>query len=220
MKDMKFNQIDIEKWNRKEYYIHYMNELCCTYSLTVNIDITNLKTAVRQMNKKIYPVQIYMIASIVNQYKEFRMDINSYGELGYWDEVNPSYTVFNKDNETFSSIWTDYSRVFSQFYDSCIADMDNYSQSTFLKPKQNEPPNSFTISSLPWVNFTGFNVNVFNEGRYLPPIFTIGKFIETENSVLMPLSIQVHHAVCDGFHIGRFAQSLQDLSSNHKDWLF
>lgn len=172
------------------------------------------------MNKKIYPVQIYMIASIVNQYKEFRMDINSYGELGYWDEVNPSYTVFNKDNETFSSIWTDYSRVFSQFYDSCIADMDNYSQSTFLKPKQNEPLNSFTISSLPWVNFTGFNVNVFNEGRYLPPIFTIGKFIETEDSVLMPLSIQVHHAVCDGFHVGRFVQSLQDLSFNHKDWLF
>lgn len=217
---MKFNQIDIEKWNRKEYYIHYMNELCCTYSLTVNIDITNLKTAVRQMNKKIYPVQIYMIASIVNQYKEFRMDINSYGELGYWDEVNPSYTVFNKDNETFSSIWTNYSRVFSRFYDSCIADMDNYSRSTFLKPKQNEPPNSFTISSLPWVNFTGFNVNVFNEGRYIPPIFTIGKFIKTEDSVLMPLSIQVHHAVCDGFHIGRFVQSLQDLSFNHKDWLF
>ena len=54
MKDMKFNQIDIEKWNRKEYYIHYMNELCCTYSLTVNIDITNLKTVVKKMNKKIY----------------------------------------------------------------------------------------------------------------------------------------------------------------------
>lgn len=48
MKDMKFNQIDIEKWNRKEYYIHYMNELCCTYSLTVNIDITNLKTVVKK----------------------------------------------------------------------------------------------------------------------------------------------------------------------------
>ena len=64
---MKFNQIDIEKWNRKEYYIHYMNELRCTYSLTVNIDITNLKAVVRKMNKKIYPVQIYMIANIVNQ---------------------------------------------------------------------------------------------------------------------------------------------------------
>lgn len=216
---MKFNQIDIEKWNRKEYYIHYMNELRCTYSLTVNIDITGLKSAVKEMSKRIYPVQIYMIATVVNQCEEFRMDINSYGELGYWSEVNPCYTIFNKDSKTFSSIWTSYNRVFSRFYDSCIEDIDKYSRSTSLKPKQNEPSNSFTISALPWMGFTGFNINVFNEGRYLPPIFTIGKFIETEASVLMPLSIQVHHAVCDGFHVGRFVQLLQELSSNHKEWL-
>ncbi len=216
---MKFNRIDLEKWNRKEYYIHYMDEMRCTYSLTVNIDITGLKAAAKEMRKKIYPVQIYMIATIVNQYAEFRTDINSRGELGYWEEVNPSYTVFNKDSETFSSIWTTYNRNFSHFYDSCIKDINKYSQSTTLQPKPDEPPNYFTLSSLPWVNFTGLNINVFNEGRYLTPIFTIGRFIETEDTVLMPLSIQIHHAVCDGFHVGRFLQSLQDLATNYKEWL-
>lgn len=216
---MQFNLINIEKWNRKEYYIHYMNELRCTYSLTVNIDITKLKATAKEINKRIYPIQIYMIATVVNQYKEFRMDTNSYGEPGYWDEVNPSYTVFNKDNETFSSIWTNYNRIFSRFYDRCIKDIDKYSQSTCLNPKPNKLSNSFTISSLPWINFRGFNINVFNEGHYLPPIFTIGKFIKTEDAVLMPLSIQVHHAVCDGYHVGKFVKSLQDLSFNHKKWL-
>ncbi|MCD7900621.1 MAG: chloramphenicol acetyltransferase [Bacteroides sp.] len=147
------------------------------------------------------------------------MDTNTDGKLGYWEEVNPSYTVFNKNSETFSSIWTNYNRIFSQFYDSCTNDINGYSKSTSLKPKPNEPSNSFTISSLPWVNFTGFNINVFNEGSYLPPIFTIGKFIEIDNKILMPLSIQVHHAVCDGFHMGRFIQSLQDISTNYKEWL-
>lgn len=219
MENIKFNRIDIEKWNRKEYYIHYMNELRCTYSLTVNIDITGLRAAVKKLGKRIYPVQIYMIATVVNQYEEFRMDTDSDGELGYWSEVNPCYTVFNKDSETFSSIWTNYNCVFSLFYDSCIEDIDRYSQSASLRPKLNEPSNSFTISALPWVNFTGFNINVFNEGRYLPPIFTIGKFIETGTSVLMPLSIQAHHAVCDGVHVGRFVQALQELSSNYEEWL-
>ena len=27
----------------------------------------------------------------------------------------------------------------------------------------------------------------------------------------IPLSIQVHHAVCDGFHVCRFLDELQDL---------
>lgn len=216
---MKFNQIDIEKWNRKEYYIHYMNQLPCTYSLTTNIDITNMLSAIKKASKKIYPAQIYIIASIVNQYKEFRMTINHDGDLGYWDEVNPSYTIFNKSSETFSSIWTTYNRDFRLFYDSCTKDIEKYSQSICLMPKPDEPSNTFTISSLPWVDFTGFNINVFNEGNYLPPIFTMGKFIETNNTVLMPVSIQVHHAVCDGFHIGRFINSLQNLASNIEEWL-
>ncbi len=218
-KNMKFNPIDIEKWNRKEYYIHYMDVMRCTYSLTVNINITGLRAVVKEMGKKIYPVQIYMIATVVNQYAEFRMDKNSRGELGYWDEVNPSYTVFNKKSETFSSIWTNYNPIFSRFYNSCMEDITKYSQSTSLQPKPDEPSNSFTLSCLPWVNFTGFNINVFNEGRYLTPIFTIGRFIETEGSVLMPLSIQLHHAACDGFHVGRFVQSLQELATNHNKWL-
>lgn len=216
---MKFNQIDIEKWNRKEYYIHYMNQLPCTYSLTTNIDITNMLSAIKKASKKIYPAQIYIIASIVNQYKEFRMTINHDGDLGYWDEVNPSYTIFNKSSETFSSIWTTYNRDFRLFYDSCTKDIEKYSQSICLMPKPDEPSNTFTTSSLPWVDFTGFNINVFNEGNYLPPIFTMGKFIETNNTVLMPVSIQVHHAVCDGFHIGRFINSLQNLASNIEEWL-
>ena len=31
------------------------------------------------------------------------------------------------------------------------------------------------------------------------------------DKVLMPLAIQVHHAVCDGFHVCRFLDELQDL---------
>lgn len=51
-KDMEFNQIDIEKWSRKEYYLHYINELRCTYSITLNIDITALRTVIKEMDKK------------------------------------------------------------------------------------------------------------------------------------------------------------------------
>ena len=40
---MPFELIDIESWERKEFYRHFINEVVCTYSVTVNIDITNLK---------------------------------------------------------------------------------------------------------------------------------------------------------------------------------
>ena len=39
---MKFNLIDIEDWNRKPYFEHYLNAVRCTYSMTANLEITSL----------------------------------------------------------------------------------------------------------------------------------------------------------------------------------
>lgn len=216
---MGFNRIDMSNWVRKDYYNHYMHELRCTYSLTANIDITGMRTALKSMNKRIYPAQIYMLSTIVNRFQEFRMSIDADGNLGFWDELYPSYTIFNKEKEMFSSIWTMYSTSFIQFYEDSISDIARYSNAVNLMPKPDVPLNTFNISCLPWVSFTGFNLNVYTDGCYLPPIFTIGKFIEQDKKVLMPLSVQVHHSVCDGFHVGRFINALQELADNYNDWL-
>lgn len=217
---MEFYWIDKENWKRKEYYEHYMNDLRCTYSLTTTIDITNLRIALKHLNKKPYPAQIYMLTTAVNQYQEFRMSTDGDGNLGYWDKLNPSYTIFNKDAETFSSIWTMFNPSFSKFYEACTKDIEDYSKAACLTPKSNEPPNTFNISCLPWINFTGFNLNVYTEGGYLLPIFTNGKFIEQDKRTLMPLAIQVHHAVCDGFHVGRFINTVQTLADHFSEWLY
>lgn len=216
---MGFNLMDIGQWNRQEYYLHYIQNLRCTYSLTANIDITSLKHEMNKLNYKIYPALIYMITTAVNRQKEFRMDHDNDGRLGYWEQLSPSYTVFNQDNETFSSIWTGYDSSFSNFYNACMQDISTYSGSTSMMPKPDMPRNTFNISSIPWTDFTAFNLNVHNEGLYLLPIFTIGKFIHQEDKILMPLAVQVHHAVCDGFHLGRFINHLKELADNYMDWM-
>lgn len=147
------------------------------------------------------------------------MDCDQEGRLGYWDEVSPSYTIFNNENQTFSSIWTAYNLNFSIFYDNCFQDIKTYSNSKVMTPKPNAPQNTFNISSIPWIEFTSFNLNVHNEGYYLPPIFTIGKLIQNDERTLMPLAIQVHHAVCDGFHPGVFIATLQELADHCLNWI-
>ena len=66
------------------------------------------------------------------------------------------------------------------------------------------------MSCIPWTNFTGFNLNLQQGYEYLLPIFTIGKYFSDEEKILLPLAIQVHHAVCDGFHLSRFINDLKD----------
>ena len=56
--------------------------------------------------------------------------------------------------------------------------------------------------------FVNTNATV-DDGKFLLPIFTMGKFFERDGKRLLPLAIQVHHAVCDGYHLGVFVEKLQ-----------
>ena len=42
-------------------------------------------------------------------------------------------------------------------------------------------------------------------------LFTMGKYYKENDKYIMPISIQVHHSVCDGFHLCRFINELQEL---------
>ena len=63
---MAFQLIDLENWERREFYEHFIKEVVCTYSVVVNIDITNLK------RQKLYPAMIWLLTKTVNDMPEFR----------------------------------------------------------------------------------------------------------------------------------------------------
>lgn len=205
---MKFNKVDLPKWNRKESYSHYFHDVPCTYSMTVNLEISSFLAQTKASKTKFFPSILYAISYVTNSHKEFRMDLDENGELGYYDISNPCFTVFHKETETFTNIWTEYSELFSEFIKNYDKDMARYgNDSASSKPLAGK--NIFNVSAIPWTSFTGFNLNLQNGYDYFPPIFTIGKYFTAGEKILLPLSIQVHHAVCDGFHLARFIDALQ-----------
>ena len=80
---MQFHIIDLDSWKRKDYYEHYMNAVRCNYSVTLNLDIDTLVKRVKAPGTKAYPVNIYMIAKIVNSFTEFRKALTEEGRPGY-----------------------------------------------------------------------------------------------------------------------------------------
>lgn len=202
---MKFNYIDIEKWKRKQHYNYYLKNVPCTYSMTIKLDITN----VIKSQKKLYPTLLYCISKTVNKYEEFRTILDSEGKVGYFDELYPCYTIFHKENETFSNIWTEYSEDYEVFCKNYKEDMEKYGKNLDIVAKPDIPVNSFPISMLPWESFEGFNLNLQRGYEYLLPIFTLGKYYQEQDKVFIPLAIQVHHSVCDGFHLCRFIDGLR-----------
>lgn len=199
---MNFTAIDLERWERREHFYHFMNEAVCSYSATVNLDITGLK------GQRLYPVMLWVLTRAVNQMPEFRTAYRD-GVLGIYDTMNPSYTIFHPEKKTFSSIWSEYKNDYENFLHTYLEDIKFAAQSVQYCPKGPRPENCFDVSMVPWLNFTAFHLNVYNSGSYLLPIFTMGKYEEQNGRRLLPLSIQVHHAVCDGYHVGLFVDIVQ-----------
>lgn len=205
--DMGFTIIDQKNWDRKEYFDHYFSQIPCTYSMTVKLDITR----VQEVGQRLYPTMLYCLTAIVNRHEEFRMALNKAGEPGFYQDMLPCYTVFHKESETFSNLWTEYHSDYRVFLAAYEADLASYGDREGMTGKPDVPENSFPVSMLPWTTFEGFNLNLQRGFTYLTPIFTMGRLYQENGKTWLPLAIQVHHAVCDGFHVCRFVRELQEL---------
>ena len=202
---MNFTLIDKKNWARREYFDHYFTDVPCTYSMTVKLDIT----AIRAKKQKLYPTMLYWLSVIVNRHEEFRTAIDENGNLGIYSELLPSYTVFRKDTQTFSLLWTKFCADYGDFCAAYEKDQTDFASAHGLIGKPDLPPNNFSVSMIPWTSFEGFHLELQKGYGYLAPIFTMGKFYEENGRTILPLAIQVHHAVCDGFHVCRFIEELQ-----------
>jgi Chloramphenicol O-acetyltransferase len=215
----RFQAIDPAAWPRQPYFDHYFNAVRCTYSVAADIDVSALLERCKATGAKFYPAMIYCIATAVNRLPEMRVCFDRGGTLGMWDFMSPCYAVFHQENKTFSNIWTPYRDDFHSFHGQFLADAVEYGNDPSFFPKPDIPENCFTVSSLPWIDFTGFNINVFGDGRYLQPIFTLGQYSRENGRARVPLAVQVQHAACDGYHVGQLFESVRMLSRESPSWL-
>ncbi|MEH0885329.1 type A chloramphenicol O-acetyltransferase [Enterobacter sp. UNJFSC 003] len=208
-----YTSVDLSSWARKEHFEVFQGFAQSTFNMTVQLDITVLIKHIKEVGWKFYPTIIFLLSKIVNRHAEFRMAIKN-NELVIWNEIHPSYTIFHKETETFSSLWSHYDGNIHHFQKMYSEDAARYCNTLAYWPKKESRENIFFVSGIPWVSFTSFNVNVANMKNFFAPMFTLGKYIYQDGKIVLPLAVQVHHSVCDGFHVARLINELQEMSDN------
>lgn len=129
-----FKQIDIKTHQRYEYLKHFTKNIPCTYSLCVDIDVTNIKNS----SFKMYPVMIYLISKVLNRYENFKVSFDKDQNFGIFDFLSPSYTILN-DDKSFSNIYTEFTDDFSLFYENTLNDMQKYKNKSAMFPQKKLP---------------------------------------------------------------------------------
>lgn len=188
--------------------------------MDVDIDVTKMVKRCRKLELRFYPAMIYAVMRAVNDNEAFRMAVDENGDLGYYDVCHPSYTIFHKDDKTFSDIWTAYDEDFSRFYSAAVKDMEDYKDVKGIKAKQGRPDAFYTgvLYSMGNIFLALAMIRQVREEWYFP-VITFGKYKKSDKKRMLPFSVFVNHAVADGYHTSKLVNDVQRYCKTCKAWM-
>jgi chloramphenicol O-acetyltransferase type A len=218
-KELVFQPIDMQTWPMAQTFHYYTQMAPTTYTINVPIDVTILRKTLKQKGYKFFPAYLFLATRAIEKVKELRVAVKD-GVLGWWESLTPLYPQFHEDDKTTSLLWTEYDDCFGSFYDSYIADTQAHGNSHGILSSKGMPPaNGYVISCIPWFTFNSFSLHNHGIKDYYVPSLEAGGFVETDGKIIMPLSITVHHATTDGWHLKVFLEELQKTMNEPDGWL-
>lgn len=184
------------------------------FSITATADITGLPAFARRTQLAFTPLMVYCLAKTANDIPEFRQRIRG-DILIEHEQVHPSFAVWTEAADVFSFCDTPYDPDMRAFVTEALARMAYRRKHPSF---ENEPGRDdyLFLSALPWVAFTGIQHAMHYSPPDSVPRISWGKYVEDRGRLLLPLSVQAHHAVVDGRHMGAYFERVQDFFSSFR----
>jgi len=200
-------QIDIQTWPRREHFKVFNTFDYPHFSLCANVDLTAFYPFVKQRGISFTVAVVYVLARAANAIPEFRYRIRS-GKVVEHEIVHPSGTILT-DDDLFSFCTFEYIENFSEFAAKAAERIAYVNDDPTLEdgPEQDD---LLYMTAIPWVSFTSFMHPLRLQPADSVPRFAWGKLFKEGESLKMPLSVQGHHALMDGIHVGRYYAEVQD----------
>lgn len=200
--------LDLNTWARKEHFQFFNQFDEPFFGLTVNIDCTIAYTAAKAGGTSFFLYYLHKSLIAANRIPSFRYRISE-DQVWVYDQVSASPTVDRPDG-TFGFSYIPFQENYAEFKAGADKEIAQVRSSKSLFP---EILGECVIhySALPWINFSSMShARSFSFPDSSPKI-SFGKMTELDGKKTMPVSIHVHHALMDGYHVGLFIDSFQAL---------
>jgi len=198
--------IKLEGWPRREHYLFFNGFDYPYFNLCADMDITHFLPMIKERNISFTAAIMYLVARVANSIPEFRQRIREDGPIEH-EVVHPSATILSK-NDLFTFCTVIYKEDFLAFTRETEEEILRIKIEPSLEEKIKDDSMLF-MTSIPWVSFTGFTHPVKLSPADSVPRFAWGKFKKEGDKVVMPLSVQGHHALMDGLHAGLYYEEFQ-----------
>src|SRR5687767_12173273 len=199
--------VDIAGWKRREHFELFRGFANPFFSVCVDVDATETWNACRQPGSpSFYVATLFHSLTAANATEAFRMRIRG-DTVWVHDQVRASATVL-RDDDTFGFAIFPPAPNLEEFNRSAPAEMAAARKAAPLVLPYVGEDDLVYHSSLPWMRFTAFT-NALNGGKDSVPRVVFGKCAQRGDRWLMPVAVEVHHALVDGLDVARYLETLQ-----------
>lgn len=199
--------VDIERWQRKNSHGFFSTYQQPTFSVCANVNITDTYEALESSKLSKFMAMLWLTSHAANEVEEFRYRIRG-EEVVLHQSVHPSFAWLNED-KSLTFCRANYTPDVEQFVRTVDENLSKVEANPlFADGKMDD--DVLYVSCLPWLNFTSVNHPLQSDDTASIPRIAWGKFTREGKQWQMPVSVQVHHGLADGYHVARFFQVLQE----------
>jgi chloramphenicol O-acetyltransferase type A len=202
------SELDINTWNRKEHFEFFSQFEEPYFGVTVELDCTQAYTKCSSQGIPFFLYYLHKTIKAVNLIEPFRYRILD-KKVYICDKINVSATISREDN-TFGFSYIVYDEEFEGFMENAQKEIKRVRSGSGLMPDTMDD-DVIHFSALPWLNFTSLSHSrTYGDNDSCPKI-SVGKLTTKEGKKVMPVSVHVHHALMDGYHLSLFVEKFQEL---------
>jgi chloramphenicol O-acetyltransferase type A len=199
--------LDLAAWPRRQHFELYRGYDNPFFNVCVPVDVTAMRELVRAEGLSFFIASLYLSTRAANAVEPFRYRLRGDRVLIH-EVIHPGSTVLLPD-DTFTFAHFEFSDDFDRFHAETAAELERLrSGPQDLRPGHGRD-DLIHYSVLPWLAFTSFaHARNWGGGESVPKIM-FGKYVEQEGRFKMPVSVEVHHALMDGLHVGRYFERFE-----------
>jgi chloramphenicol O-acetyltransferase type A len=197
--------IDLESWKHREHFEYFRRFAQPFFGLCADVDVT---TAWRRAHEpegvSFLILSLHAAVRAADSVDAMRLRIRG-DRVWRHDHVGISTTVLRED-DTFGYARIGHAAELPRFA-AAAGDALNDARATCGLPAPEAGDNVIYHSTLRWLRFTAFS-NALPLGDSIPRV-VFGKVTPVDGRMVMPVSVEVHHAVVHGLDVARFYDRLQ-----------
>ena len=211
-------ELDLATWPRRATFEHFAALNQPYFGLCTRLDVAATRQATRAAGVSLMLACHFLALRAAHAIEPFRYRLEEGSRVRIHERLHGSTTVLRPDG-SIGFCYLEYVEDCREFLRRAAAAVAQARSGQCPFDPMPDEAAVIHFTTVPWVHFTSMtHPRQLGSGDSIPKM-AFGRLQAEADAVWMPLSVDVHHGLMDGLHVGQFVQSLEQALAAPHDWL-